>query len=116
MPFKEDRAFAFAEYTLPALMEEQKGKILTVARQDLADVLCVEKLWDKHIDLIRKAAEKFDVGTANLGSRIAFVSLARNPNVRPMKPKDAKKITDRFEAIYGSRAADELWESKRYRS
>ena len=116
MPFSEDRALAFAEYTLTALVNEQDGKILTISRPDLANVLGVEKLWDKHIDFIRKQAEKFDVGVANLGNRIAFVNLEKGSNLKAIDPKDARKITDRFESVYGSRAADEMWEKGKYRS
>jgi len=75
MPFSQTRALAFAQYTLTALVDENNGKVLTISRQDLAHVLDVEKIWDKHIDVISAEAAKFDVGTANLGSRIAFVGL-----------------------------------------
>ena len=117
MPFKEERANAFATYTLSALMEKHKSKkVLTIARPDLAKVLGVEKLWDKHIALISKEAEKHDIGTANLGSRIAFVNLYKNKDVRAIDVEKATEITDQFEKLMGSKAADELWESGKWKS
>jgi hypothetical protein len=116
MPFSQSRALAFAQYTLTALVRENIGKTLTISRQDLARVLDVEKLWDKHIEVIGAEATKYDIGTANLGSRIAFVGLERNLNVRPIEVTDAKEITDKFEQIYGSKAADDMWENEKYRS
>lgn len=116
MPFSQNRALAFAQYTLTALVNENNGKTLTISRQDLARVLDVEKLWDKHIEVISAEATKYDVGTANLGSRIAFVGLEDNSNVRPIDVTDAKEITDKFEQIYGSKAADDMWENEKYRS
>jgi hypothetical protein len=116
MPFSQTRALAFAQYTLTALVQENNGKVLTISRQDLARVLDVEKLWDKHVDVISAEAAKYDVGTANLGSRIAFVGLESNSNVRPIDVGDAKEITDKFDHIYGSKAADDMWENDEYRS
>jgi hypothetical protein len=115
MPFSQSRALAFAQYTLTALVRENNGKILTISRHELARVLDVEKLWDKHIDVISAEATKYDVGTANLGSRIAFVGLEQNSNVQAIDVKDAKEITDKFEHIYGSKAADDMWENGEYR-
>jgi hypothetical protein len=116
MPFNESRALAFAQYTLTALVEENKGKVLTITRQELARVLDVEKLWDKHIAAISAEAAKYDVGTANLGSRIAFVGLESKTNLLPMDATEVKAITDRFEPLYGSKAADDMWDNGEYRS
>jgi len=115
MPFSQNRALAFAQYTLTALRRESPGRILAVSRQDLARVLGVEKLWDKHIDLIRAEAAKYDIGTANLQSRVVFVDLENAANLHDMDVGDATGITNQFERIYGSRAADDMWENGDYR-
>jgi hypothetical protein len=113
VPFNENRAKAFAEYTVTALLDDKSGKILTISRYGLAEVLAVEKLWDKHIDVVREYAAKWNVGTANLGNTIAFVSLEKN--VEPMKVDYATHVTNKFAEVYGSEAADTMWETGEYR-
>lgn len=117
MPFSETRALAFAHYTLTALINEKKGKakILTISRPDLAKVLDVTKLWDKHIEMIAVAAAKWEIGVANLGNRIAFVQLPEDHKEGAIEVHEARKITDKFEGVYGSKAADEMWDSGNYR-
>lgn len=117
MPFSETRAYAFADYTLTALLDEKKGKtkILTVSRQDLAKILDVSKLWDKHIEMIGTAAAKWEIGVANLGTKIAFVQLSAGQEDMSMDVADARKITDNFEKVHGSKAADAMWEQGTYR-
>jgi hypothetical protein len=115
MPFSEQRALAFAEYTLTALLRDAKGSILTVSRSDLAKILQVQKLWPNHIEVVRAASAEQGVGTANLGSTIAFFDV-HETKTKPLKVNDGISITDRFEKVYGSRAADEMWESGEYRA
>ena len=116
MPFREERALAFSRYTLPAIMDEQKGKTLVLTRAELAKILDVKNVWDQHIELISREAEKHEIATANLSSRIIFLDLQKKSSLKTMNAKDAKAITDRFEKLFGSKAADGLWESRKYRS
>src|SRR5580698_929200 len=115
MAFNEQRARAFAEYTLTALLKEAKGTVLTAGRADLAKVLDVQKLWDSHIELVQTVAAKYDVGTANLGNIIAFFEL-NDVKKKAIDVNDAKAVTDRFEHVFGSQAADEIWENSTYRT
>ncbi len=115
MAFNELRAQAFAEYTLTAILSEAKGAILTISRSDLAKILSVQKLWPNHVETIRGAAAQYGIGTANLGGTFVFFDLERVKG-KPLKVGDAVSITDRFEKVYGSKAADEMWESGEYRS
>ena len=115
MPYSEQRAEAFAEYTLTALLRDAKGSILTVSRSDFAKILKVKRLWAEHIEAARAACAEEGIGVANLGSTFAFFEL-NEVKTKQLKVADAISITDKFEKVYGSKAADEMWESGTYRA
>jgi hypothetical protein len=64
---------------------------------------------------VRTAAAEQGVGAANLGTTFAFFDLDE-AETRPVNVSDAKSVTDRFEKLYGSKAADEMLASRQYRT
>jgi hypothetical protein len=116
MRFNEKRALAFAEYTITAILKEaarEKKSFIKITRSDFSNILDTQKLRSEHVDLVRKAAAEQGVGMANMGHCLIFFSSEQIENeAKLLSAKEGRAITDRFEKLYGSAAADEMWEDR----
>ncbi len=123
MRFNEKRAKAFAEYTVTALLEEladkkngEKKTFLSFSKPDFSKILGTQKLRPEHIDTVRAKALEQGVCMANMGHTLIFFYYEKIEKAcGAVTLKEAKEITDAFEKVYGSDAADEMWEEGTYR-
>lgn len=117
MRFNQKRAMAFAEYTLPALVKKEAPKknkhFIKLTRANFSEILQTQRLRSEHIELVRRSAAEYGIAMANMGSYLVFFDI---DDIDPLTPsaEDGHDITDRFEALYGSQAADDVWSSGDY--
>lgn len=116
--FDYDRAEAFGHYVVPALLEEANDRdktYLVIARDHLRQALNTAKLHDEHIECVRKAAASEAIGTAVFDRDVVFFWVEEKDSERP-EPTDMVAVTDAFARVYGSSAADEMYENDTYRA
>lgn len=122
--FSETRALAFSEYTLTALIEELAGRrkrnagayILRVPKAGLAQVLGLTNSRRRHLDFVADVAARESVGMFLIGKWVYFVREGdADEHAEDLDVKDATAVTDEFERVYGSKAADAMWENETYR-
>ena len=120
MRFNKKRAMAFGEYTITAMLWEaakRKKRFVTISKLDFAKILGTQKLWPEHIDLVRRTALEKGVGMANMGHTMLFFFFEDIENTcEALRAGRGRAVTDAFERVYGSNAADEMWESGAYPS
>lgn len=116
--FDYDRAEAFGHYVVPALLEEaneRSKEYLVIARDHLRQALNTAKLHDDHIDCVRRATASEGIGTAAFDRDVVFFWVEEKESERP-DPADMVAITDAFARVYGSDAADEMYQNGTYRA
>ena len=92
--FSYKRAEVFAGYTIPAALKKApRTPCLTVTKSDLSDILGTGKLYQDHIQSVRKTASDEGVGMANLGDRVVFFDRAWIEHVGRSKPLSLKEAS-----------------------
>ncbi len=116
--FDAKRAEAFATYALTALVRDagESGKVFVrLSRSTLADALKTKKLYEEHIERVRSKAGSEGIGMANLGHEFLFFNASDKISADAPSADYVVKVTDKFSDVFGSVAADKLWDDQSYR-
>ena len=118
MRFKEDRASAFAEYTLPALFKQHgKGESVFIQfkRSELAAILDTQKLHEHHIEIVRDGAATEGIAMAAINGQFVFFNMDDiEESSLTSLASEAIAITVKFEEVYGSKKAEVMYEDETY--
>jgi hypothetical protein len=118
MRFNKRRATVFGEYTITAMLNEaakRKKTFVAISKPDFSKILGTQKLRPEHIDLVRATALEEGVGMANMGHTLVFFYFEGIERAcEPLSARRGRDVTDAFERVYGSDAADEMWENRTY--
>lgn len=117
--FDQKRAQAFGEYSITAMLRdaEEAGNIFVrISRSDFANALDTKRLYDYHIEAVRGYAASSGVGMANLGHEFVFFTAGGNESTLTLNAKTVKDVTDFFNKLLGSEAADDAWADRSYQA
>ena len=116
MRFSQARADAFARYTLTGLLNHEIKKegpeyILWMRRSELASVLGMMNSRHEHAQYVAERAATEGIVTGFLNDWIYFFYDASVSDFGvEVDISRATSITDAFENVHGSAAAEEMWE------
>lgn len=116
--FNQTRAEVFAAYTVTALVRDAKARgrfFVRMSRTDMAAAMGGERLRDSHIEVVRANTARYGYGMANFGAEFIFFDSNDTDEISEKPDVDVMiAVTDRFTNLYGSEAADELWDAGGY--
>jgi len=90
--------------------------MLRVQKDQLAKVLNQTRFWRQHLDFVAAAAAAEGVGMSIIGKWVYFIREEDAEEcAKELDVADAVGITDEFEAVYGSKRGNTMWEDGTYR-
>lgn len=120
MRFNRKRAMAFGKYTITAMLfeaAERKNNFVTINKREFAEMLDTQRLRPEHVDLVRSTAMDEGVVMADMGHAVVFFYFSDiEKTSESLSAERGRAVTDAFEKVYGSDAADEMWETNSYPS